>query len=125
MNTEIYPVKCPQEDTISEIMRWREHLNFVLGPIGVCAAISLRQTPTTDDALMYLSTMFIFAALMLLSFNSELFMYGQKSKLKKYEKYNWQTLLCYYKNMFKFRHFLGYWAGVLALLITFISSNMK
>lgn len=125
MSNEVIPVKSPQEDTVSEIKRWREHLNFVLGPIGVCAAISLRQTPSTGDALLYLSTMFTFAALMLPSFNSEFFIYGQKLKLEKHERYNWQTLLRYYENMFKIKYFLGYWAGVLALLIIIISAKMR
>ncbi|MEI6827755.1 MAG: hypothetical protein WCK54_19355 [Desulfuromonadales bacterium] len=125
MDNEVAPIRNPQEDTILEIKRWREHLNFVLGPIGVCAAISLRQTPSIDDALLYLSTMFTFAALMQFSLNSELFMYGQKLKLKKHEKYNWKILLSHYKYMFEFKHFLGYWAGVLALLIIVISAKVK
>lgn len=125
MSNEGTPTRNQQEETISEIKKWRDHLNFVLGPIGVCAAISLRHTPSTNDALLYLCTMFTFAALMLPSFNSELFLYGQKLKLEKHEKYNWQTLLRYYKNMFKIRYFLGYWAGVSALLIILGSEIMR
>ena len=125
MDDECTPtIKSSQEETIAEISRWRDHLNYVLGPIGVCAAISLRQNPSTDDALLYLGTMFTFSALMLPSFNSELFMYGQKLRLKKYEKYNWKTLLRYYGKLLKFKYFLGYWAGILALLIILVAAKM-
>ena len=108
------------DNTVSEIRKWRDHLNYVLGPIGVCAAISLRNTPSTNDALLYLGTMFTFAALMLTSFNSELFLYGQKIRLEKHENYNYKTLIRYYGELFRFKNFLGYWAGIVSLLIIMI-----
>jgi hypothetical protein len=103
------------QEIVNDIKQWQDHLNYVLGPIGVCAAISLRNNPNTTDALLYLMTMIVFAYFKFNSLKSEIFVLNTKTK--RHEKYNLMVLLQHYKEFYKLKFATGYLFGIASLLL--------
>lgn len=108
------------QEIVNDIKQWQDHLNYVLGPIGVCAAISLRNNPNMTDALLYFMTMIVFAYFKFESLKSDIFVLNTKTE--KHEKYNLKVLLKHYNEFYKLRFVTGYLIGVVSLLFVILGA---